>query len=152
WFNAGLKSSATVNVNFEGKVTLLEGSTDIGGSRAALAMILAETLGIKAEDVNPIVTDTDGVGYTDVTGGSRVTPTTGAAVHAAGLKIRDLMRELAARIWECPASKVKFKDGAFNGPDDRSFTFKELAGQSLHHGDPISASASINMDTCGGAF
>lgn len=152
WFNAGLKSSATVNVNFEGKVTLLEGSTDIGGSRAALAMILAETLGFAAEDVNPIVADTDGVGYTDVTGGSRVTHTTGAAVHAAGLKIRDQMRELAAQIWECPASKVKFKDGAFNGPDGKSFTFKELAGQSLHHGEPISASASVNMDTCGGAF
>jgi CO/xanthine dehydrogenase Mo-binding subunit len=152
WFNAGLKSSATVNVNFDGKVTLLEGSTDIGGSRAALAMILAETLGITAEDVNPIVADTDGVGYTDVTGGSRVTHTTGAAVHAAGLKIRDQMRELAGKIWECPASKVKFKSGVFNGPDGKSFSFKDLAGQSLHHGEPLSASATVNMDTCGGSF
>lgn len=152
WFNAGLKSSATVNVNFDGKVTLLEGSTDIGGSRAALAMILAETLGIAAEDVNPVVADTDGVGYTDVTGGSRVTHTTGAAVHAVGLKIRDLMRELAAHIWGCPASKVKFKEGMFTGPDNQSVAFKTLAGQSLHHGEPISASATVNMDTCGGAF
>ncbi|QDT54731.1 4-hydroxybenzoyl-CoA reductase subunit alpha [Caulifigura coniformis] len=152
WFNAGLKSSATVNVNFDGKVTLLEGSTDIGGSRAALAMILAETLGIAAEDVNPFVVDTDGVGYTDVTGGSRVTHTTGAAVHMAGLKIRDQMRELAAQIWGCPASKVKFKAGQFNGPEDKSFTFKELAARGLHHGEPISASATVNMDTCGGAF
>lgn len=73
WFNAGLKSSVNVSVSIDGKVTLVEGSTDIGGSRAGLAMQLAETLGITAQDVVPLVADTDNVGYTDVTGGSRVT-------------------------------------------------------------------------------
>ncbi|HQU46809.1 MAG TPA: xanthine dehydrogenase family protein molybdopterin-binding subunit, partial [Pirellulales bacterium] len=63
WFNIGLKSSASASVNPDGTVTLVEGSTDIGGTRTSVAMQLAETLGIAAEDVKPQVADTDSVGY-----------------------------------------------------------------------------------------
>src|SRR5437763_4071735 len=73
WFNVGFKSSATASVNADGTVGLVEGSTDIGGTRTSIAMQLAEALGIKAEEVKPTVGDTDMIGYTDVTGGSRVT-------------------------------------------------------------------------------
>ena len=79
WFNIGLKSSATASVNADGTVSLVEGSTDIGGTRTSLAMQLAEALGIGAEDVKPTVADTDMVGYNDVTGGSRVTFASGWA-------------------------------------------------------------------------
>ncbi len=47
-------------------------------------MQLAETLGLAAQDVRPLVGDTDSVGYTDVTGGSRVTFATGWAAFEAG--------------------------------------------------------------------
>ena len=69
WFNAGLKSSVTAAVNPDGVVSLVEGSTDIGGSRTSIAMQLAEVLGIAAEDVKPTVVDTDSVGLTSGTGG-----------------------------------------------------------------------------------
>ena len=59
WFNIGLKSSATASVNADGTVSLVEGSTDIGGTRTSIAMQLAEALGIRAEDVRPVVGDTD---------------------------------------------------------------------------------------------
>ena len=49
-----------------------------------VAMQLAESLGIRAEDVIPSVVDTDSVGYTEVTGGSRVTYATGYAAYEAG--------------------------------------------------------------------
>ncbi len=94
WFNVGLKSSVTATVNSDGTVSLIEGSTDIGGTRTSIAMQLAETLGITAEQVIPTVVDTDSVGYTDVTGGSRVTFSTGiAAVEAA----KDIQRQLVER-------------------------------------------------------
>ena len=54
----------------DGTVILTEGSTDIGGSRASIAMQAAEVLGIEAESVRPSVVDTDSIGHTDVTGGS----------------------------------------------------------------------------------
>ncbi|MGE0378264.1 MAG: xanthine dehydrogenase family protein molybdopterin-binding subunit [Planctomycetaceae bacterium] len=152
WFNAGLRSSATVTVNGDGKVSLIEGSTDIGGSRASLAMQLAETLGIRAEDVNPTVADTDGVGYTDVTGGSRVTLATGMAVHEAGLKIRDQLCSRAARIWECDPGKVAYKAGAVHGPGGKTLLFADLAAQINKTGEPITASASISAPASSNAF
>ena len=71
WFNAGMQSSASISVNTDGAVNLVTGSVDIGGTRAALAMQAAEVLGLTAEDVHPSVADTDSIGYTGVTGGSR---------------------------------------------------------------------------------
>ena len=62
WFNVGLRSSVNVSVQPDGTVNLIEGNTDIGGTRASLAMQLAETLGIAYEDVKPTVVDTDSVG------------------------------------------------------------------------------------------
>jgi CO/xanthine dehydrogenase Mo-binding subunit len=81
WFNCGLKSSATASVNADGTVNLLEGSPDIGGTRTSIAMQLAEALGIRAEDVRPVVGDTEMIGYSDVTGGSRVTFATGCRLR-----------------------------------------------------------------------
>jgi len=152
WFNAGLKSSVSVSVNIDGKVTLVEGSTDIGGSRTGLAMQLAETLGITAEDVVPLVADTDGVGYTDVTGGSRVTYATGMAVYEAGLKVIDQLVDRAALIWEVDATQVRYADGAVHGPQDKTMSFSELAGKLHESGEGITATASVNLHSAGGAF
>ncbi|MGE5194109.1 MAG: xanthine dehydrogenase family protein molybdopterin-binding subunit, partial [Deltaproteobacteria bacterium] len=94
WFNCGLKSSVSATVNPDGTVALVEGSTDIGGTRTSVAMQLAETLGIAAEDVIPTVGDTDSVGYTDVSGGCRVTFATGYAAYEAA---RDIQRQMIER-------------------------------------------------------
>ncbi len=45
WFNGGGESSATVHVNEDGTVVVATGSPDIGGSRASMAIMAAETLG-----------------------------------------------------------------------------------------------------------
>src|SRR5439155_26700705 len=110
WANGGLSSSAAAAINPDGTVTLVEGSIDIGGSRASLAMQLAETLGIPYESVKASVVDTDTVGYTDVTGGSRTTFATGWAAYEVGLDLRRQLIERAARIWEVPADQVNYED------------------------------------------
>ena len=94
WFNGGGQSAATISVSTDGTVNLLEGSVDIGGSRAAMAMIVAETLGLKADEVNPMVADTDSIGYHDGTGGSRVAYATGYACYLAA---RDISAKMCAR-------------------------------------------------------
>ena len=152
WFNVGFKSSVTVSVNTDGKVTLVEGSTDIGGTRTSLAMQLAETLGITAEDVTPVIADTDGVGYTDVTGGSRVTHTTGKAAHEAGLKIIDQLVDRAAAIWEVNTAQVRYEDGGVHGPGGQKMSFKELASKLHETGDPVTATANVAIGAVGGAF
>src|SRR5947208_17054073 len=83
WFNGGGESSATVHVNDDGTVVVATGSPDIGGSRASMAIMAAETLGVDYDQVRPIVADTASVGWNDVTGGSRVHFSTGLAVVGA---------------------------------------------------------------------
>lgn len=155
WFNIGLKSSASASVNGDGTVSLVEGSTDIGGTRTTSAMQLAETLGIAAEDVIPQVGNTDSVGYTDVTGGSRVTFATGWACYEVGLDLQRQMIERAALLWESDPKSVSFDRGVFhlnaNG-QSRSMTFKELAGRLHESGGTIIGRASVDPQGSGGAF
>ena len=151
WFNCGLKSSCTANVHSDGTVTLVEGSTDIGGTRTSIAMQLAETLGIAVEDVNPQVGDTDSVGYTDVTGGSRVTFATGLAAHEAGLDILQQMKQRAADLWDVDPGTVQVNDGTFfaNG---QSSAFKDLVKMLWKTGEPIVGRATVAPDGATNAF
>ena len=143
WFNAGLKSSAAANVNDDGTVTLIEGSTDIGGTRTSIAMQLAETLGITAEDVLPQVADTDSVGYTDVTGGSRVTFATGLAAYELGLDLQAQLVERAAQLWDCKPDEIEVANGVYR-QNGRTVPFKDLAREVLKNGEPLVGRATVS--------
>ena len=152
WFNCGLKSAVTATVNFDGSVGLVEGSTDIGGSRTGIAMQFAETIGIPVDQVMPSVGDTDSVGYTDVTGGSRVTFATGWAAYEAGLDINRQMCAKAAAHWEVPLEKVKYENGGVTGPDGKRASFKEIASELGKHGEPLVGRGAADPQCPGGAF
>ena len=154
WFNAGMQSSVIAGVNPDGTVNLIEGSTDIGGTRASLAMQLAETLQIPFEDVRPVVADTDSIPHNDVTGGSRVTFATGLATYEAGMNIRKQMAERAAKLWNCSEDDVDYIDGELHCKKDstKTLTFKEMAAQQARTGGPITGSASLVARGAGGAF
>ena len=165
WFNVGFQSSVVINVNSDGTVSLVEGSTDIGGTRASIAMQAAETLGIPYEDVKPTVAGTDGVGYTDVTGGSRTTFATGYAAYEAAQDVIRQMRERAAERWSREAEEgdavapisvddVSYSDGVFSCAKDASktLTFKEMAEMMPRTGGPITGRATSQPRGVGGAF
>ena len=52
------------HINEDGTASVVEGNPDIGGSRASMAMMAAEVLGIPYEQVRPIVGDTASIGFT----------------------------------------------------------------------------------------
>ena len=154
WFNAGLPSSCNINVTADGTINLIEGSTDIGGTRTSLSMQAAEVLGIPAEDVHPSVVDTDSVGFTAVTGGSRTTFATGLAAIRAAEDVKQQLIERVAKIWDVEPSAVSVEKGVFaagNG-EDRSMTFKELAAQLDSTGGPVVGRAGVNPRGVGGSF
>ena len=159
WFNGGNESSAYANVNADGTVSLVTGSVDIGGQRAALAMTLAETLGLEAADVHPsVASDTDSIGFTGNTGGSRTTFATGWAAYEAAMDIRRQLEERAAAIWEVERDTVSYgDDGMLHGPADgdgneRAMGFKEIAGQLGRTGGMIQGRANVKPTTVGPAF
>ena len=149
WLNGGGQSAATISLNPNGTVNLLEGSADIGGTRASMAMIVAEELCLKAEEVNPMVVDTDSIGFTDGTGGSRVTYATGQACYLAARELKEKMCVRAARKLEVDEDDVAFEEGEFvcKSDNDKRMTFKEVANEQPKTGGPLVASGTI---TAGG--
>jgi CO/xanthine dehydrogenase Mo-binding subunit len=151
WFNGGGESSATVHVNEDGTIVVATGSPDIGGSRASMAIMAAETLGIDYEAVRPIIADTNSVGYTQATGGSRVTYATGRVVIDACNKVIAELCARAAKIWKIDVSDVIWEDGHARPAGKRAGEFppmplKAIAAQRTATGGPITASASINAE------
>ena len=151
WFNWGGKSSATAAINPDGTVSLVEGSPDIGGSRASIAMQLAETLGIRADEVKPAVVDTDSVGYNDATGGSRTTFGTGWVAYRLGEKLKQQMIERASILWDVSPEQVKVEGNlySFNG---QSATFQDLAKKLDETGGPVVASDAFESEKYGPGF
>jgi CO/xanthine dehydrogenase Mo-binding subunit len=156
WFNAGLNSSATVTLSSDGSASVITGNPDIGGTRAAQALMVSEELGIPVERVRPIVADTDSVGYSDVTGGSRVCYATGIAVIQAAQDVREQLRARAAKMWNVDVQQVGWDDGRavpLNGAGEKPpLTLNELAAKLMHTGGPIVGRASVNVPMAGPGF
>jgi len=74
-------------MNPDGTGTIVEGSPDIGGSRASMQMMAAEVLQIEPKNLKPIIADTENLPYSQGTGGSRTTFATGMAVIEASEKV-----------------------------------------------------------------
>jgi CO/xanthine dehydrogenase Mo-binding subunit len=157
WFNIGGESSANVHVNEDGSVTAATGSPDIGGSRASMGMMVAEVLGIPVSRVRATVADTASIGFTHLTGGSRVTFATGMAVTQAAEKVVEDLKRRAAMTWEIPVDAVEWKDGmAFPaGSNAGAFDPLDLGALALkaaRTGGPISAEVSVNAQGAGAGF
>ena len=149
WFNGGGESSATVQINADGTVLVATGSPDIGGSRASMAIMAAETFGVDYSQVRAIVADTASVGYTHVTGGSRVTFASGMAVVNACKKGIEDLRARAAMIWDVDVDGVIWEDGqakpaGSNVGDFKPMSLREIAGKAALTGGPLTYATSVN--------
>ncbi|MXY79461.1 MAG: xanthine dehydrogenase family protein molybdopterin-binding subunit [Chloroflexi bacterium] len=158
WFNIGFETSMAAQVQADGTVPLVMGAVDIGGSRASAAMQLAEALGIAAEDVKPHIVDTDSVGFTFLTGGSRTAFANGWAAYECAMDIRGQLEERAATIWDCAGEDVSYgDDGVIRGPNDedgaaQQFSFQELAAELPNTGGGIVGRADVSKTSHGPAF
>src|SRR4051812_19301073 len=157
WFNIGGESSAAVHVAEDGTVVAVSGSPDIGGSRASIGMMVAETLQISAEKVRTIVADTASIGFTHVTGGSRVTFATGMAATMAAEKVVDDLKKRAAMTWDIPVEAVEWKDGKAYPAGSNAGAFEPLDLETLalraaRTGGPLIAEVSVNAQGAGAGF
>ena len=149
WFNGAGDSGANVAVNADGTVTIATGSPDIGGTRASMAIMAAETLGIDYDLIQSNVVDTETVPYCHVTGGSRVTYATGLAVIRACEQIIDDLRARAALMWDVDVDAVVWEDGcakpaSSNVGDFEPLSLKDIASKFSATGGPIGATGTVN--------
>ena len=157
WFNGGNQSSAEVHVGASGMVQVVEGSPDIGGSRASMALMAAETLGVPYERIRVRVADTESTGYCATTGGSRVTFATGLAVIRACEDVIAELKRRAAATWGVEAEQVEWQDGQARpvpgvNVDAQPLPLAELARNAARTGGPISGRASLTAQGPGPAF
>ena len=146
WRNAGGGSSATIHMHRNGFATVSTGSADLSGTRTALGMIAAETLHIPLENVKAHVADTENVGHTGVSGGSRTVNATGQAVMQAAQGIIEQARQRAASGWNVLPNQVEWREGRLvNSTRDESMTLREITRQAMTTGGPLAASASVDV-------
>ena len=157
WFNAGNNSSAEVHIAESGMVQIVEGSPDIGGSRASMALMAAETLQIPYERIRVRVGDTDATGFCNTTGGSRTTFATGMAVINACEDVVLQLRQRAAITWGVEVDQVDWSNGsAIPKPginiEAPPLPLAKIARAFPKTGGPISARASLNAQGPGPSF
>ena len=153
WMNGAGKSSCELTLDSDGQVFMNEGSADIGGTRVSIAMQAAEYLGLAAEDVHPSIPDTDSIGFTGVTGGSRTTYATGYAAYNAAVAMVEELKKRAAILWGIDADDVEFSDSNFSSKTDPELklSWKDLAARLDETGGPVQSTGSVNLSSAGNA-
>ncbi len=169
WINAGMQSSASIHVTPDGGVLVTTGNPDIGGSRASMALLAAEVLGVPVETVHPQIADTESIGYCDGTGGSRTTLATGGAVIKAAEHLVEELRKRAAMTWGVDVDEVRWVDGKAvdregfgidqvihhdspNVAGTKVLTLADLAGLAGATGGPLTATASLHAHNAAPSF
>jgi CO/xanthine dehydrogenase Mo-binding subunit len=146
WRNAGGNSSASIHMHRNGFASVSTGSADLSGTRTALGMIAAEALGIPLEHVHTQVGDTESVGMTGVSGGSRTVNATGQAVNLAAQEIIDQAKQRAASGWNVLPGQVEWQTGkVVNTTRDEALTLREITRQAMATGGPLAANASVDV-------
>jgi CO/xanthine dehydrogenase Mo-binding subunit len=138
-----------VHVNEDGTVVLSTGSMDLSGTRASLAMMAAETLGVEYARVRPIVADTAAIGYGHLSAGSRTTFATGMAVVEVCRKVIADLCKRAAMIWNVKPEDVIWEDGHARPAGEikgrfEPLSLKAIAAKRSVTGGPIAAEVSLN--------
>ena len=149
WYNAGGESSAQVNVTEDGNVMVTTGHPDVGGSRASTANVTAELLGIDHSRISVLIGDTSSIGFSNLTGGSRVSFASAMVVTQSTEKVIVQLRERAAKIWKIDPEAVIWDNGEARpaGPNAGQFpplTLKDLAAKANEMGGPIGAGVQLN--------
>jgi carbon-monoxide dehydrogenase large subunit len=121
--------SAELRIHPTGKAILKLGVKSQGqGHETTFAQIVAEELGIPANDIKVMEGDTDNTPYGLGTYASRSTPVAGAATAMVSRKIREKGRQLAAHLLEASVEDIEFDLGKFSVKGtDKGVTIQEVA-------------------------
>jgi carbon-monoxide dehydrogenase large subunit len=130
WTGALPTETVDIEIDAEGTVTVFSGTQAMGqGLETTYTQLVTELFGIVPRKVNIVQGDTDranGVGSV----GSRSAFVGGSAVVAAGRKMIQQCREVAAEALEAAAADIELRDGRFHiAGTDRSLELGELAAR-----------------------
>lgn len=121
----------TIDISRDGTVKVKNGVQDIGGGiGTVLAMIVAEELGLKVEDIGVIIGDTE-LGQGPASGGSQTTASLASATRKAAYNAKLKLIDIAASLLETTAENVESADGKFyvKGDTNSSVGWKQVTSK-----------------------
>ena len=119
--NTGVQnpSTAQIEVDLEGKITLYTGCADIGqGSTTALSQIAGETLGLSPDAIRIVVADTKYTTNAGATSASRQTYISGNAVKDAADKLADILLTEGVDLLKVPKASLALDSGWIRDVND----------------------------------
>ncbi len=125
----GFYDAATVRVNATGNISVMVGSHSHGqGHETVFPQIVADMLGMNADDIDIVHGDTSKIPFGMGTYGSRSMAVCGSAIVKATDKIIAKATKIAAHMMEASEADVIFEDGNFNVTGtDKSTAFAAVA-------------------------
>jgi xanthine dehydrogenase molybdenum-binding subunit len=137
WGGATLTSNAEIVVNSDATFSVITGSVDLTGTRTTMAQIAAEELGVTMDQIVIGVGDTDSVGHTDGSFGSRTTLTTGTAVMNAARDVIGKLKEKAGEFLKVEPEYLDYSEQIFEMRDnpDKRISLADVCARSI--GDTI---------------
>jgi isoquinoline 1-oxidoreductase len=132
---------AWLHIRQDGSVTVYTGKAEVGQNiRTSLTQAVAEELRVPVASIEMVMGDTDLTPFDMGTFGSRTTPFMAPQLRKAAATAREMLIDLAAKLWEADRKKLVVADGRVTDPETtRSVTFGELTeGQKLARAIPES--------------
>ena len=149
WQNASSPAAVFVSVHEDGSVKVFCGLMDITGTETAVSQIVAETLGVRYEDVTFVRGDTDSAPFAPPSGGSTITFSIGsAAKRAAEDALREIL-EVAASQLEVKVEDLEWGDKRVwvKGDPERSLSYAEIARAAMRTSNgPIVGKGTFGAD------
>jgi len=150
--NTGVQNPSTAKIEMDrkGRVTLFTGCADIGqGSTTVLAQIAGETLGLSADAIEMVVGDTRYTTNAGATSASRQTYISGNAVKDATDKLVNVLLTEAVNRLRVQKSYLKLSGGwVFDDRNpDKKVDFAWLAQRVLDRGGVLSWQGFFDPDT-----
>lgn len=130
WPNFMGNADVTCRVDSDGRVRIETGIVDISGTKSALVLIAAESLGVSPDVIEIAQGDTTGA-YGPGSGGSQVTYTMAGAIDEAANDAKRQLLEIAADEFEAAFEDLEIVEGQarVKGVPDKTIDIGKLANK-----------------------
>jgi CO/xanthine dehydrogenase Mo-binding subunit len=126
-------ATAVCRLEQNGTFTLVLGSVDLNGTNTTFGQIIAEELGVGADEINVVTAATETAPFAGGTGGSKITYTVGVAVKKAAEDARQQIFNIASQMLEAAPSDLEIQAGKVQvkGVPGTGVTLKQIAQSSM---------------------
>jgi CO/xanthine dehydrogenase Mo-binding subunit len=133
------RSTVTLTIQADGRITLVVGSPDTGtGFHTVAAQLVANHFRVLVDEVEVVQGDTVTSGFETGASGSRLTVTVHQAIDAAAERAKETLRAIAALYFNCSPGDVRQRaDGLFEGPAGHARLKDLMAWAALNGRAPI---------------